>query len=171
MHDGLQGLSRAHGQASGQEKVVKSEQIRLSPVFEQLGAFARRGQRVTGELGISLQVAYIVALQRGLVGQCLGQMAFADAGLAHDQGVGALSEKLEDLQLQPGRVRQLGVNLNPAVGRLLAHQTLYESNTCAHDGLHLRGEALHGRRSAASGLWRCCSHPPDRQSGVHSRLA
>jgi tripartite-type tricarboxylate transporter receptor subunit TctC len=63
------------------------------------------------------------------------------------------------------------MNLNPAVGRLLALQTLDESNTCAHDGLHLMGEALHGRRSAASGLWRCCSHPPDRQSGGHSRLA
>ena len=34
-----------------------------------------------------------------------------------------------------------GLILNPAVGRLLPLQTLYESNTCAHDDLHLMGES------------------------------
>ena len=62
------------------------------------------------------------------------------------------------------------LNLNPAVGRVLALETLDEANTCAHDGFHLMGQALHRRRSAASDLWRCCSHPPDRHSGVHSCL-
>ena len=32
-------------------------------------------------------------------------------------------------------------NLNPAVGRLLPLEKLDESNTCAHDDLHLMGES------------------------------
>jgi hypothetical protein len=39
------------------------------------------------------------------------------------------------------RERGKALNLNPAIGRLIPQQTLDESNTCAHNDLHLMGES------------------------------
>ena len=50
--------------------------------------------------------------------------------------------QLPDLGLKIDCKRAAGpLNLNPAVGRLLPLEKLDESNTCAHDDLHLMGES------------------------------
>ena len=59
VHDHLQHLGGVPADAPGQEQVVQDEQVRLHPLLEERGALGDTGQRVTGELGIGLQVAHV----------------------------------------------------------------------------------------------------------------
>ena len=58
-----------------------------------------------------------MALQRGLVGHGLGQMALTGTGLADDQRIGTLGDELQGVQLEAGRPGQLGVETPVEVGQ------------------------------------------------------
>jgi hypothetical protein len=87
--------------APGQEQVVEHQQVGLDPGLSR-SACSWVLPGIAGELGVGLEVAHIVALQRGLVGHGLGHVALAGAGLADDQRVGALGDELERVQLEAG---------------------------------------------------------------------
>ena len=117
MDDGLQDLGGFWADAPCQEQVVEHQQVGLDPALEQLGALSGASQRVAGKLSIGLQVAHVVALADGLVGQGLGHMALAGAGLAYDQRIAALGDELERVQLKAGRSGQLGVKAPVQIGQ------------------------------------------------------
>ncbi len=126
--DGLQQFGRGVADAPGQEQVVEHEQVGLDPGAQHGCLLGGAGQGVVGELGVGLDVAHVIALQRGLVGHGLGHMALAGAGLADDQRVGAVADELESVQLEAGRARQLGVEAPVEVGQggLLVQARLLE---------------------------------------------
>jgi hypothetical protein len=98
MDDGLQDLGGFWADALCKQQVVEHQQVGLDPALEQLGALSGASQRVAGKLSIGLQVAHVIALTDGLVGQRLGNMALAGAWLAHDQSIASLCDELERVQ-------------------------------------------------------------------------
>ena len=105
------------GDAAREEQVVEHEQVGLDVGAQQRGLFVGAAHGVAGELGVGLDVAHVEALQRGLVGHGLGDMALAGAGLADDQRVGALADELQGVQLEAGAARQLRIETPVEVGQ------------------------------------------------------
>jgi len=66
---------------------------------------------------------------------------------------------------------QAQLNLNPAVGRLLPLEKLYESTTCAHDDLHLMGESAARPQVCRFRPLALLLAPPGQAVRGHSRLA
>lgn len=93
VHDRLQQLGGGLGDAAREEQVVEHQQVRLDVGAQQRGVLAGAAQRALRELGVGLDVANVEALQPGLVGDGLGDVALAGARLADDQRVGAVGER------------------------------------------------------------------------------
>jgi len=67
MLDRLQYLCGVLGDAPRQEQIVQDWQARRDPLLEQLGLFGLTNRRVAGQLGVGLQVAHVISMQRCLV--------------------------------------------------------------------------------------------------------
>lgn len=84
VHQRLQQLATSVADAAGQEQIVQHQQIGVEQHAYLLPLLGGVAQRVLAERAVSLQVAHVVALQRGVVGQRLGDVAFAGAGRSSD---------------------------------------------------------------------------------------
>ena len=75
-----------------EEHVVQDQQVWLQQVLQAFALFFWACQTELRKRAVGLHVAYVVALQRGLVCQRLGEVAFAGAGGIISLMPGNLSE-------------------------------------------------------------------------------
>ena len=108
-----------------EEQIVQHEEIRVEGRAEQLLSCRRRpGHRVLGEELVGLDVQNAVTLEAGVVGDGLGDVALARAGLSDEQGVLAAGDELQGVQLEARLLWNLGIE---APVKLLQRRLLVEA--------------------------------------------
>ena len=113
----LQQLGPALGQALGQEQIVEHHEIGVDDRAQ--ARFARRcgAKHLLGHELIGVAVDHAVALQDRVVGDGLADVAFAGAWRADQNGVVGLGDELQRMQLEAGRLGQLGVEPPVELGK------------------------------------------------------
>lgn len=125
MHDCLEQVSGAVRDCPRQEQVVQHQQVGVECRAEQLLACRRaRRQSELGEELVALDVQHAVTLEAGVVGDGLGNVALARARLSYEQGVRALRDELQGVQLE---TRLLGNLWIEAPVKLLQRRLLIEA--------------------------------------------
>ena len=95
MDQGLQQFGRGIGNAFGEEQIVKHEELWFDESLEQAVLIGTRFHGIAGKHGIGFDVAHLYSLQGGVVGDGLGDVAFASAGFADQQCVVAVGDELQ----------------------------------------------------------------------------
>ena len=152
--DGLEQLGAHLGNAPGQKEIVQDEQIRVRVGAQNLGLFCRGGQPELRKVAVGFDVLDAVALQGCLVRHCLGDMAFTGAGFANDQGVGALGDEFEGVQLEARLPGNLGVEAPVKVSQAGAfiESGLFEPALCQTRTAPIEFVLQHGGKGVEEGL-------------------
>ena len=126
MDQRLQQLARTVANAPGQEEIVQYQQVGVEPGTQLPLLIGTATQPVIRKDTVGFEYPHIQALQRRLVGNRLGDPAFARAGFADDQRVLAFSDEFQRMQLEARLARQLRIEAPVKVrqGRTLVQTRL-----------------------------------------------